>query len=129
MNDTKQNLGLSIVNHLVAEGRKNKKAAVITTLKLAEMTGYPVDQVYSRLWWLENKTKAVVSVGGKAVAPDPQEEGMSARIRRGTLIRANPDDVLRLARYLRLKVGQSWSRKHVAALVYWRITRNQINRH
>lgn len=50
------------------------------------------------------------------------------KIRRGHLIRSKPEDILRLARWLRLQI-QGMKHKQIASLVYWRVTRNENNRH
>ena len=49
-------------------------------------------------------------------------------MRRGTLFKAKPDYVVRLARYLKLHID-GMSHRHIAKLVYWRITRSGYNRH
>jgi hypothetical protein len=46
-------------------------------------------------------------------------------VRRGELIRARREDLLRLAAWLHLRIEPSWSNKHIASLVYWRVTRHQ----
>ncbi|WP_170228803.1 hypothetical protein [Polyangium fumosum] len=51
-------------------------------------------------------------------------------MRRGTLRKAaclNPGGLLRLARFLRLRV-EGMSPRQVASLVYWRITRDRYRR-
>ncbi|MDI1433872.1 hypothetical protein [Polyangium sorediatum] len=51
-------------------------------------------------------------------------------MRRGTLRKAarlNPGGLLRLARFLRLRV-EGMSLRQVASLVYWRITRGRYRR-
>lgn len=50
-------------------------------------------------------------------------------MRRGTLIRSARANLERLARYLKLHFDSSWSQRHLANLVYWRITRSDRNRH
>lgn len=51
------------------------------------------------------------------------------KIRRGRLIRSNREYLIRLATYLKLNFENIWSNKHIASLIYWRITRSEINRH
>ncbi len=51
-------------------------------------------------------------------------------MRRGTIVRAPRANVVRLARWLKLTFESCWSRRHLASLVYWRITRDEArNRH
>jgi hypothetical protein len=50
-------------------------------------------------------------------------------LRRGDLIRSKRAYLEKLARYLKLHFESSWSQRHLANLVYWRITRSWRNRH
>ncbi len=51
-------------------------------------------------------------------------------ISRRDLREASMESLLRLAEWLRLKVDPKWSKKHLAALIRWRITRDEVrNRH
>lgn len=45
------------------------------------------------------------------------------RIRRRHLRQMRRHELERFARWLRLRVSETWSLGHLAALVYWRITR------
>lgn len=49
-------------------------------------------------------------------------------MRRSTLLKAKPEYVVRLAKWLRLHID-GMSAHQIAKLVYWRITRSGINRH
>lgn len=49
------------------------------------------------------------------------------KIRRKHLKRASPENLIRLAKSLRLRI-EGMSHKQIASLVYWRITRNEMNR-
>lgn len=52
------------------------------------------------------------------------------KLRRRDLRKASRRDLERLASYYKLRFAPSWSQKHLAALVYWRITRDEKrNRH
>ena len=50
-------------------------------------------------------------------------------LRRGDLIRSKRAYLEKLAKYLKLRFDSSWSQRHLANLVYWRITRTERNRH
>jgi hypothetical protein len=50
-------------------------------------------------------------------------------MRRGTLIRSKRNYLNRLAKFIKLSINNNWSKKHLASLIYWRITRNGFNRH
>ena len=45
-----------------------------------------------------------------------------------TLKKAKPEDILRLANWLKLKT-KGMSRRQIIKLIKWRITRNEFNRH
>jgi hypothetical protein len=49
-------------------------------------------------------------------------------MRRSTLIKSKPEYVVRLARYFKLHID-GMSHRHIAKLVYWRITRTGYNRY
>lgn len=46
-------------------------------------------------------------------------------IRKGTLLRANPENVLRLARYLKLRI-KYMSVRQVIRLIAWRLSRQKF---
>ncbi len=50
-------------------------------------------------------------------------------LRRGTLMKAKVVDLWRLATWLRLRFERTWSKRHLANLIYWRITRHERNSH
>lgn len=50
-------------------------------------------------------------------------------IDRSDLRDAKRENLERLARFLGLYFDPDWSHKHLAGLVYWRITRTDANRH
>lgn len=50
-------------------------------------------------------------------------------MKRGTLIRSKREYLERLANWLKLDWCPEWSSRHLANLIYWRITRNNLNRH
>lgn len=49
-------------------------------------------------------------------------------MRRGTLLKAKPEYLIRLAKWLHLHID-GMSHRHIAKLVYWRITRTGYNRY
>lgn len=49
-------------------------------------------------------------------------------MRRSTLLKAKPENVVRLAHYLKLHID-GMSIRQIAKLVYWRITRTGYNRY
>ena len=49
-------------------------------------------------------------------------------MKRGTLLKAKPENVIRLAKYLKLHIN-GMSHRQIASLVYWRITRTGYNRY
>jgi len=51
------------------------------------------------------------------------------KIRRRHLRRMPRLELERFARWLRLRSAPTWSQGHLAALVYWRITRGDAARH
>lgn len=56
-------LGQKMIDHLLAVGRKTRRAGTATTAELAEVAGVPVSQAYSRLYWLAFKQDpAVIAV-------------------------------------------------------------------
>jgi hypothetical protein len=63
MNDTKRNAGKLMMTYLIEIGRAKKKAGTATTAELAEAAGIPVEQAYSRLYWLEAREGKLESVG------------------------------------------------------------------
>jgi hypothetical protein len=50
------------------------------------------------------------------------------KIMRRHLRKAKHENLLRLASFLKLRVD-GMSHRQISSLVYWRITRNQMNRH
>lgn len=68
MSDTKKrNAGKLMMAHLATIGRAKKKAGTATTEELAKAAGIPVDQAYSRLYWLEVKEGVLESTCKGAV--------------------------------------------------------------
>jgi hypothetical protein len=53
---------------------------------------------------------------------------MAEKILRHDLIHSKRESLERLACYLRLRFETSWSQRHLASLIYWRITRGPNNR-
>jgi len=53
---------------------------------------------------------------------------LTVRIDKSDLYATSRVNLERLARYLKLDIEDSWSHKHIARLVYWRLKRTPIHR-